>query len=63
LKKKKFEKCLGLALLTAYGPLIVCVSFAVSETGWFKDYNEVAPHSGLGMMCPLEYKKQIKLGA
>jgi putative transposase len=31
--------------------------------GWFKDYNEVAPHSGLGMMSPLEYKKQIKLGA
>jgi putative transposase len=26
-------------------------------SGWFKDYNEVAPHSGLGMMSPLEYKK------
>ena len=31
--------------------------------GWFKDYNEEAPHSGLGMMSPLEYKKQIKQGA
>jgi putative transposase len=30
---------------------------------WFKDYNEEAPHSGLGMMSPLEYKKQIKQGA
>jgi putative transposase len=29
---------------------------------WFKDYNEEAPHSGLGMMSPLEYKK-IKHGA
>ena len=26
---------------------------------WFKDYNEVAPHSGLGMMSPMEYKKII----
>ncbi len=25
--------------------------------GWFKDYNKEAPHSGLGMMSPLEYKK------
>lgn len=24
---------------------------------WFKDYNEIAPHSGLGMMSPIEYKK------
>lgn len=24
---------------------------------WFKDYNEEAPHSGLGMMSPIEYKK------
>ena len=24
---------------------------------WFIDYNEVAPHSGLGMMSPLEYKR------
>jgi len=31
--------------------------------GWFRDYNEEAPHSGLGMMSPLEYKKQIKQGA
>ena len=31
--------------------------------GWFKDYNEEAPHSGLGMMSPLDYKKQIKQGA
>lgn len=31
--------------------------------GWFKDYNEEAPHSGLGMMSPVEYKKQIKQGA
>ncbi len=30
---------------------------------WFKDYNEEAPRSGLGMMSPLEYKKQIKQGA
>lgn len=30
---------------------------------WFKDYNEEAPHSGLGMVSPIEYKKQIKLGA
>ncbi|MBT3980281.1 MAG: transposase, partial [Bacteriovoracaceae bacterium] len=24
---------------------------------WFKDYNCVAPHSGLGMKSPLEYQK------
>ena len=26
---------------------------------WFKDYNEEAPHSGLGMLSPLAYKKII----
>lgn len=31
--------------------------------GWIKDYNEEAPHSGLGMMSPIEYKNQIKQGA
>jgi putative transposase len=31
--------------------------------GWIKDYNEEAPHSGLGMMSPVEYKKQINQGA
>jgi len=30
---------------------------------WFKDYNAQAPHSGLGMMSPLEYKNEIKQGA
>ena len=29
---------------------------------WIKDYNEKAPHSGLGMMSPVEYKESIKLG-
>jgi transposase InsO family protein len=24
---------------------------------WFKDYNEEAPHPGLGMLSPIEYKK------
>ena len=24
---------------------------------WIKDYNEIATHSGLGMMSPMEYKK------
>ena len=24
---------------------------------WIKDYNENAPHSGLGMLSPMEYKK------
>ena len=24
---------------------------------WFKDYNEEAPHSGLGMLSPVEYMK------
>ena len=31
--------------------------------GWFKDYNEEAPHSGLGMMSAVEYEKLIKQGA
>lgn len=26
--------------------------------GWFKDYNENAPHKGLGMLSPREYRKQ-----
>lgn len=26
---------------------------------WFKDYNENAPHSALGMMSPMEYIKKI----
>ena len=25
--------------------------------GWIEDYNTVAPHSGLGMRSPLEYRK------
>jgi putative transposase len=29
---------------------------------WFKDYNHEAPHSGLGMMSPLEYRESIKIG-
>lgn len=29
---------------------------------WFKDYNQEAPHSGLGMMSPVEYRESIKLG-
>lgn len=29
---------------------------------WFKDYNENAPHSGLGMMSPIEYRNKTKLG-
>ena len=24
---------------------------------WFKDYNEIVPHLGLGMMSPMEHKK------
>lgn len=27
--------------------------------GWFKDYNEVAPHSALGMLSPKEYKEKV----
>lgn len=30
--------------------------------GWFNDYNEEAPHSGLGMMSPMEYIENINLG-
>ena len=26
---------------------------------WFKDYNEIAPHSALGMLSPIEYKKKV----
>lgn len=29
---------------------------------WFKDYNQEAPHSGLGMKSPVEYRKSIILG-
>jgi transposase InsO family protein len=25
---------------------------------WFKDYNEVAPHRGLKMMAPRQYREQ-----
>ena len=28
--------------------------------GWIEDYNVVAPHSGLGMMSPVEYRKKCK---
>jgi transposase InsO family protein len=27
--------------------------------GWFEDYNEVAPHKGLKMMSPREYRKSL----
>jgi putative transposase len=27
--------------------------------GWLKDYNEVAPHSALGMLSPMEYKQKV----
>lgn len=27
--------------------------------GWFSDYNEVAPHSALGMLSPIEYKEKV----
>lgn len=26
---------------------------------WFADYNNSHPHSGLGMMSPLEYREEI----
>ena len=26
---------------------------------WIKDYNNVAPHSGLGMKSPVEYRKSV----
>jgi putative transposase len=29
---------------------------------WFRDYNHEAPHSGLGMLSPVEYRESIKLG-
>ena len=29
---------------------------------WFKDYNEQAPHSGLDLRNPYEYKKMSKSG-
>ena len=30
--------------------------------GWIEDYNYKAPHSGLGMLSPVEYIEKIKLG-
>jgi putative transposase len=30
---------------------------------WFDDHNEEAPHSGLGMLSPREYRKSINFGA
>lgn len=29
--------------------------------GWFNDYNENAPHKGLGMKTPREYRREIQL--
>jgi putative transposase len=29
--------------------------------GWFRDYNEQAPHQGLGMMAPREYRRTYQL--
>ena len=26
---------------------------------WFADYNNIAPHSALGMLSPIEYKESI----
>ena len=26
---------------------------------WIRDYNNVAPHSGLGMKSPVEYRKLV----
>ena len=26
---------------------------------WIKDYNENAPHSALGMLSPMEYRKKV----
>jgi len=26
--------------------------------GWFDDYNQVAPHSSLGQLSPLEFRMQ-----
>jgi putative transposase len=31
--------------------------------GWFDDYNEVAPHSALGMKSPREYRADQTLSA
>jgi putative transposase len=28
-------------------------------SAWFKDYNECAPHSALGMLSPIEYKQKV----
>jgi len=28
---------------------------------WFRDYNEVAPHSALAMRSPNEYRRRLKL--
>ena len=28
-------------------------------SAWFKDYNESAPHSALGMLSPIEYKQKV----
>ena len=30
--------------------------------GWYEDYNENAPHSGLGMKSPLEYRRTMNPG-
>lgn len=30
--------------------------------GWIEDYNNIAPHSGLGMQSPIEYRKSINQG-
>ncbi len=27
---------------------------------WIDDYNHVAPHSGLGMKSPVEYRESVK---
>src|SRR5690606_18211265 len=31
--------------------------------GWFRDYNEVAPHSALGMKSPAEFRREQTLTA
>jgi hypothetical protein len=46
---KKDQKIYQLSMEVIYGRL------NISE----KDYNEEAPHSGLGMMGPVEYKRVI----